>query len=269
MLRTLPLLAITLAAPAICAAQDESDPLAKFSFSLRSRGVFAAETDLDGGGTVSVVRAGPTLSARYADSQTWFVNLSLGAEFSFYDFEGATGIVAGGDPAGDFAAYTVSARFTSQANDDWWWFVDGRATWSGEDGDNLGDGFTGRGTLGATYILSDTLTIGLGVAVRSRLEDDAVVYPLPIINWKINDRWTLATADNGLRVSFAALDELTLFAAAGWESREFRLSDSGPIPGGSCATTASRWLPVRSGAPTSTSSSKPPSVLPRGTSTSS
>lgn len=228
----LPLPILALAAPAICAGQPLDDPLATVSFSLETRGSFAAETDLDGGGTVSVARVGPTLGARFNDGGDWFVDVNFGAEFSFYDFNGATGIVAGGDPAGDFAEYTVGARYTAQANDDWWWFVGGHASWAGEDSENLGDGFTGGGTAGVTYAVNNNLTIGLGLAVRSRIEDDAIVYPLPIINWRIDDRWTLATADNGLRLSCAAWDEFTLFAAAGWEAREFRLSDTGPIPGG-------------------------------------
>lgn len=218
--------------PAICAAQPLDDALAKVSFSLRSRGSFAAETDLDGGGTVSVARLGPTLSARYAETETWFVDVAVGAEFSFYDFEGATGVVGTGDPAGDFAKYFINARYTAQVNDDWWWFIGGEASWAGEENENLGDGFVGRGSLGATYAVNDSLRIGVGVVVRSRIEDDAIVYPLPILHWRIDDQWTLASGDEGLRLSYNAWDDWTFFASAGWESREFRLGDTGPIPDG-------------------------------------
>lgn len=221
-----------LALPAAASGQPLDDALAQVSFSLRSRGSFAAETDLDTAGTVSVARLGPTLSARYAEDETWFVDAAIGAEFSFYDFEGATGIVSSGDPAGDFAKYFVSARYTAQASDRWWWFVGGEASWAGEDGNNLGDGFIGRGSVGATYAVNDSLRVGLGVAVRSRLEDDAIVYPLPILHWQIDEQWTLATGDDGLRLSYAPWDDWTFFASAGWEAREYRLSDTGPIPDG-------------------------------------
>ncbi|MDQ7013339.1 MAG: DUF6268 family outer membrane beta-barrel protein [Planctomycetota bacterium] len=231
-----PMLAIacvpSLILPALCAAQPLDDALAKVSFSLRSRASFATETDLDTTGTVSVARLGPTLSARYAENETWFVDVAVGAEFSFYDFEGATGIVSTGDPAGDFAKYFLNARYTAQANDNWWWFVGGEASWAGEDSENLGDGFIGRASVGATYAVNDTLRIGLGVAVRSRLEDDPIVYPLPIIHWQISEQWTLATADDGLRLSYKAWDDWTFFASAGWEAREYRLNDTGPIPEG-------------------------------------
>ncbi len=227
----IPIVAIALV-PAVCAAPPLDDALAKVDFSLRSRGSFAAETDIDGAGTVSIARLGPTLSARYAGGDAWFVDVSVGAEFSLYDFKGATGIVGSGDPAGDFAEYIVNARYTAQINDDWWWFVGGEASWAGEDSENLGDGFIGRGDVGATYSVNQNLRIGLVVVVRSRIEDDAYIYPLPIINWQINDRWSLATADDGLRLRFEAWDDWTIFAGAGWESREYRLSDTGPIPDG-------------------------------------
>ena len=231
-----PMLAIacvpSLILPALCAAQPLNDTLAKVSFSLRSRGSIATETDLDGSGTVAVARLGPTLSARYAEDKTWFVDVAVGAEFSFYDFENATGIVSSGDPAGDFAKYFLNARYTGQVNDNWWWFVGGEASWAGEDSENLGNGFIGRGSLGATYAVNDSLRVGLGVAVRSRLEDDPIVYPLPIIHWQIDEQWTLATADDGLRLSCKAWDDWTFFASAGWEAREYRLSDTGPIPDG-------------------------------------
>lgn len=226
------LIACTLAAPSVAQAQAEGDALAQFSFSLLNEASYAATADLDGTGEVGVARVGPTLGIRYAEDQSWSLDVGLGAEYSFYDFSGATGIVAGGDPAGDFAEYSLSARYTARANDEWWWFIGGRASWAGEESENLGDGFIGRGTVGATYAVNDRLTIGLGVAVRSRIEDDALVYPLPIIHWEINDEWTLATADNGLRLSYAPFEDWTFFTAGGWESREFRLLDAGPIPGG-------------------------------------
>lgn len=228
-------LAGVLTAPAP-ARQDEpdtrADPLAKFSFSLRSQGSYVASSDLDGGGDVSVGRVGPTLGIRYAPDEASSLDLSLGAEFSFYDFGNATGIVAGGDPAGDFAEYTLGARYTAKADDRWRWFVGGRASWAGEESKNLGDGFTGGGFAGATYNVNDSLTIGLGVAVRSRIEDDALVYPLPVIDWRIDQQWSLATAENGLRLTYAPFDHWSFFAAGGWESHEFRLLSDGPIPDG-------------------------------------
>ena len=218
--------------PVVCAAQPLDDALAKVSFSLQSRGSFAAETDLDGGGTVSVARLGPTLSARYAQSQAWFVDVRIGAEFSFYDFDGATGIVAGGDPAGDFAEYFVNARYTGQVNDDWWWYVGGEASWAGEDSENLGDGFIGRGELGAIYTVNKNLRLGVVAVVRSQIEEGVLAYPLPILHWQIEDRWLLATGDDGLRLSYKAWEEWTFFTSLDWEAREYRLSDTGPIPNG-------------------------------------
>lgn len=219
-------------AAAPCALAQEDDALANFSFSLRSKGSYTASSDIDGGGEVAVGRVGPTLGVRWAPDQTAFLDLSVGAEFSFYDFDNATGIVAGGDPAGDFAEYSIGARYTAQANDQWWWFVGGRASWAGEESENLGDGFTAAGVAGATYQVNDSLRLGLGVAVASRIEDDARVYPLPVIDWTINDEWSLATADDGVRLTYAPFEAWSFFASGGWDSHEFRLLSNGPIPDG-------------------------------------
>lgn len=225
--------AAALAPAAIAQSQPGADdPMAAFSFSLRSQGSYLASADIDDGGEVGIARLGPTLGIRYAPDRTASLDLSLGAEFSFYDFDDATGIIAGGDPAGDFAEYTLGLRYTAQAADRWWWFVGGQASWASEESDNLGDGFTAGGIGGATYQVNDSLRIGLGIAVRSRIEDDVLVYPLPIIDWQINDQWSLGTTDNGLRLTYAPFEDWSFFAAAGWDSHEYRLLSDGPIPDG-------------------------------------
>ncbi|MCC7389767.1 MAG: hypothetical protein IT431_13475 [Phycisphaerales bacterium] len=231
--RTVSLLAAAapIAAAPNAVAQD-GDALANFSFSLHSQGSYTASSDIDGGGEVAVGRVGPTLGVRYSPDDSASLDLSFGAEFSFYDFDNATGIVAGGDPAGDFAEYSIGAMYTARATDDWSWFVGARASWAGEESENLGDGFTAGGTAGATYRVNDSLRLGLGIAARSRIEDDAVVFPLPVIDWRISDQWSLATAESGLRLTYAPFDEWSFFAAGGWDSHEYRLLSDGPIPDG-------------------------------------
>lgn len=235
---------VTALSPALCLAlsaaasgegsaplQLDDDP-AEVTFSLDGRAIWIGESDLDDGGTVGVVRLGPTLGVRYMPGETWFLDLSAGAEFSFYDFDGATTIVPGGDPAGDFGRYSLGARYTARASDDWWWFVGGAARWSAEDGADIGESFTASGTVGATYAVNDRLTIGVGLAVRSRLEDDVQVFPVPVLDWQISDQWSLATVDRAVRLSYEPGDAWTVFLQGGWESREYRLSEDGPIPDG-------------------------------------
>jgi hypothetical protein len=214
------------------AAFTLEDPLAKVSFSLALESSFTTESDLSEAGSVSVVRLGPTFGVRYAPQQTSFFDFSLGAEYSFYEFDGATGIVPSGEPVDDFSEYLLGARYTGRVNDEWWWFVGGNASWAAEDGADLGDGFTASGMVGATYAINERLSIGAGLVVRSRIEDDALVYALPVVNWKINDQWTLETVSNALRLSYAPAEDWAVYVAGGWESREFRLSENGPIPDG-------------------------------------
>ncbi|HZW09958.1 MAG TPA: hypothetical protein VFF69_08650 [Phycisphaerales bacterium] len=229
------MLAAAAVAPALAgdpAPLTLGDPLAKVSFSLALESSFTTESDLSDSGSVSVARLGPSLGVRYAPAETSFIDVNFGAEYSFYEFDDATGIVPGGDPADDFAEYVLGARYTGRVNEQWWWFVGGNASWAAEDGASLGDGFTASGMLGATYAINPRLSIGAGLVVRSRIEDDALVYGLPVINWKINDQWTLETVSNALRLSYAPSEDWAVYVAGGWESREFRLSEDGPIPDG-------------------------------------
>jgi len=209
-----------------------SDPFADVHFTLESHFVATTDDDLDTAGSASVVRIGPEIRVRYAPEKTSHFDLLFGSEFSFYDFSGATAIVPGGDPAGDVSRSWIGAQYAAQLSGDWWWFVDGRATWAFESGASVGDALIGSGTVGATYALNDNLTLGLGLHVRSRLEDNAQVYPLPYINWTINEQWSLASTQTGARLSYVPFDDWTFFLEGGWESREYRLDDNGPIPGG-------------------------------------
>lgn len=208
------------------------DPLAKVTFSLTGEGSFTSDADLSDEGSVAVTRVGPLLGVRIAPRETSFFDFSLGAEFSFYDFDGATGLAADGDPADNFAEYLVGARYTGQVNEDWWWFAGGNASWAAEDGADLGDGFTASGIVGATYAVNERLSIGGGLVVRSRIEDDPLIYGLPVINWRINEQWTLETLSNSLRLTYAPSEDWAVYVAGGWESREYRLGDEGPLPDG-------------------------------------
>ncbi len=208
------------------------DPFAHVSFSATPKLLVATEEDLDTTGTVSILRIGPDIRIRYAPEKTAFFDVHVGGEFSFYDFANATNIVSSGDPAGDTSRTWIGAAYTAQIDDKWWMFASGKALWAFESGASVGDAFIGTGTIGASYAFNDTLTIGLGVYARSRLEDNAQVFPIPYINWAINDQWSLASTQTGARLSYVLDEDWTLFFDGSWESREYRLDDNGPIPGG-------------------------------------
>jgi long-subunit fatty acid transport protein len=62
---------------------------------------------------------------------------------------------------------------------------------SAESGSSLGDGLTGGGMVGVSYKFDADLSVGLGLAAGSRLEENAWVLPLFTARWKFADNWRL------------------------------------------------------------------------------
>jgi hypothetical protein len=109
-----------------------------------------------------------------------------------------------------------------------------------EDGADVSSAWTGGGFVGAGYRASENLSLQLGVAVTSRLEDDAQVMPMFAADWKIDENWRLnagalelGVADVvGVGVMYRIDKQWSLGARTGWVSQWFRLDDSGVAPEG-------------------------------------
>lgn len=218
------------------------------SFSLEGRGElgFDADLDEDGDGSVSVTRIGASFNARYRASERVGIGLGAGAEYSFYDFDGYETVAGGGDPIDDAFLYQVTPTLSYRASEQWTLIGGAILRWAGEEDADAGDSFTGGGLGVVNYHASDSLTIGFGFIVASRLEDDTVFIPALSIDWAINDRWRLSNEGRpGLTLSYKATDRLTLLLDGAYESRDFRLSDDNPIPGGAMKDTR---VPIALGA---------------------
>ena len=91
-----------------------------------------------------------------------------------------------------------------------------------------------------TVLASIIVTLlGLGLGVSSEIEDDAGVFPFVLLDWDVTDTVNLSTRGDGRAVDgpqsvirWKAADGLTLGLGAGYESRRFRLDDSGAAPNG-------------------------------------
>ncbi len=188
--------------------------------------------------------------------------------------------VAGGSISYDFDG---DARLGNPANVDPWqrvnlasmgataFYEDGKwsgfgalnLSWAAEDGAAFADGFTGGGFGGVSYAFSPDLTLGVGLIVQSRLDDDLVIVPIPTLRWTpdfdAQRRWTIEIGSQnagpvlgaGGTVSFRTSDQLTLSAGiTGFGiGGEFRLRDDGPIRGGvgrdfsTPAVLSATWTP--------------------------
>lgn len=118
----------------------------------------------------------------------------------------------------------------------------------GESGASSSDSQTYGLLTAAFWRVSETLTIGPGVGVFSRLEDSTSVFPILAIDWDISDRWNLSTGGGlaatrgpGLTLGYQLNPAWSLELSGRYEEFEFRLNDEGIAPGG---VGSDRSIPV-------------------------
>jgi len=99
------------------------------------------------------------------------------------------------------------------------------------------DGVTGGGAVGFNYISSPTLSLGLLIGVLDQIEDDALIAPIPVINWKFAEDWMLRTgisnlgSQNGLgaEISWQWTPNLQVAGGAQFQRRRFRLNTNDQV----------------------------------------
>jgi hypothetical protein len=205
---------------------------------LTLRGQHTFEADLkDSTGSVAIDRAGVGASLRLPIGDRSRLSATLNTEYSAYDFNNATGFAPGfTKPWDDTIEVNGSATFSTQATRQWGWYVGAGIDDSAEIGAEYGKGITGGVYGGVSYGISEKLSVGLGLLLRTRLEDNGEVLPLPYINWQISDKWSLGTRSTvtgtGVTLSYQPIEQLTLSLDGAYETREYRLDDSAAAPEG-------------------------------------
>lgn len=180
-----------------------------------------ADFDTSAFGDVTVWRA--DLRGRYVIGFE-HGDLGLGAlyEYSHYDLDTGFG-------SSDFDMNTLAfdAYWKGMFDEHWGYFVYGGLGFAADSEENLLDGVTGVGALGGRYVHSENLSFGLGLAVASRMEDDASVMPVIIVDWHFADRWNLHVL-NGATLSYDLTEEKDWVIDLGvrYQRREFRAGSS-------------------------------------------
>jgi hypothetical protein len=219
--------------PADAPPAEVTAPARSVTYALTLGGSYADTADLDSSdGELGITRARGAFEARIDLGERRSLGLGVGVERSWYDFDNATSLDASGDPFGEVTDTELSLRYSAPLNDRTTWFVLGSVGLAAEDGADLSESLVYTGAGGFTTQASDSLRWGVGVLVRSRIEDDVLVIPIPQIRWDISDRWTLESIRAGARLGYEHSDSLTYGLQAEYVSRSFRLDEDGPIPDG-------------------------------------
>jgi len=191
-------------------------------------------SSLDGSGNVTVSRVGADFEVDIPIATRGELDLGFSYDYTRYDFNDATGFVAGStSPFQDIHREAFRVYYGQQQTLQLGWSVGGSIGLSGEEGADTADSVVGSVFAGVGYYLSRDLRVGVAVGIFSQLEQSPLILPIPTFKWDISPEWRLATAGKPGLTLFYSPNELWTFSAGAWyDLKNFRLSESGPIPGG-------------------------------------
>ncbi len=223
---------------ACCHAGETNSPprfvFPRWAPTVRAGALHQFEAGMDGGGDVAVDR----YYAEAGMARMWrfdrLVSASVGYGQDDYRFSGLAA-----NPWGNIENYRAGF-FARWAMDNRWTLFGAPAVrFYGERGVALEDGLTGAFFGGASYEVSETLTLGPGLGVVGQLEDSPRYFPVVVVDWRITDRLSLetggglaATAGPGLTLAYKCTRNWRLSLAGRYDSRRFRLDDANSVSNG-------------------------------------
>jgi hypothetical protein len=220
----------------VYAQQPQQSP---WRFTLE--GGFAAQqkADLeDDEGAFSVDRTFISATLGYGWSRRDSIGISIGTGKSDYSFEDGDG-TGSTDPWGDIEDTRVSLSGRFGFGQKGTLFIIPSLRFDGAEEASTSDSRTWGVLGGVAWRLDENLTIGPGVGVFSKLEGNARVFPILLIDWDISERWNLSTGRGlassqgpGLTLSYTLNPNWSFGLSGRYEDIEFRLDDEGPAPGG-------------------------------------
>jgi hypothetical protein len=227
------------------AGQDEpgqappapAPPPEKLTLSLATGFQYIFETDIDGGGEIAITRVPLVIGAEAKISDELDLQANLRYELGLYDFKGISSL--GANPWDDIHTLSVDARVVWALNQKTRLWGGPVVLWSRETGADWSDSMVGGAFFGATYIFNRKLIVGGGLGIVSQIEDDILVYPIIVLNWRIGDKTTLSSRAGPAGIA-ATGAELVRDLGEGWEVgvgaryefRRFRLDNTGIAPNG-------------------------------------
>ncbi|MBK1833726.1 hypothetical protein [Roseibacillus ishigakijimensis] len=216
-------LALSLVAGLAPATQAQLIPA---PFAIGGEHQFAA--DIDDSGEFSRSAARFRVSAPLHFTDDYFVGLTAGGVWEHFEFDDT--LV---NPWEDVYRPQVAVVSKGTLANGWTWLAIPWVAADAEDGADWGEALTYGGMGAAWTEVSDSLTLGAGLGVRSQLEDDVQVFPILVIDWKICPDLTFSTLPpEGFRVGPAASlrwdarDDLALSLVYSYQSDRHRLAEN-------------------------------------------
>jgi hypothetical protein len=185
------------------------------------------------GGRLDTRRIGAGFSAAKSGAPGSLWRFDYSYESSTYNFKQAGPVVPNSnDPVGDLFRNELGLSRFHLPRDEWGYFARMGVAQGMELEAELGDSLV-YSVVGALNIpTSPNFAWNLGAFVQSELEGNLLIVPVLGVDWQINALTRLRTVGPGLELMHAISDESRLFTRALFRSRDYRLDDQGPLPGG-------------------------------------
>lgn len=210
----------------------DSKPNTGFVFEANLNTTFASNADFNtdiGEFAYSEFGAGLKASRRVGDSG--MLSFDFDAGLLNYDITPSATSVAGdaasiGAEFDDVTTLSLIGMYANQTDEGHSWFVGGGVLSTGENGADFGDTVDGIFMGGYRHKVNNTLSVGFGVAVRSRLDDGVLVVPLPQVKYTVNEFWSIESEGVGLKINYKASNDLNYGIVGQYASTTFRLDDT-------------------------------------------
>ncbi|MHC5021053.1 MAG: hypothetical protein ACYTGX_13270, partial [Planctomycetota bacterium] len=146
----------------------------------------------DGRGDLALQRDELRVGGLFPVAPFTFITAGVKAGHTRYHFDRAGAVdPLFGDPA--FQAYHASVRLGANVplNREWSVLLTGSLGFQVEEGVRPEEGLDGGGIGGVLYNFDKDFALGVGVLARSRIKDDPLVIPIPLIRWRavFDDIW--------------------------------------------------------------------------------
>jgi hypothetical protein len=225
----------------ICILLGQTDaPAPKFTLDFH----FAEQFDapVNNGGEVGVTRYGFELRFDTTISDSDELKWQFEYQRDNWNFTGTKGMGVI-DPWHSINTIDASATWFHKYSQKTSWFLGGLVKMSYEE--SASQSAVLGGTVGVIHSYSSDLTLGVGVGLIEQVLDDALIFPIFVVEWKLSDNFRLTSdistrfySRTGIELVWTPRKEWTLGAGISYSYDRFKLDNSGFAPNGAGEATS-------------------------------
>lgn len=234
------LLPAALVAPAAMGSTDDtpSNTASPWEYSLAAAAARVSESDLDSGGRTGMTSYHLRGAADRSVGSSMVLGINMNYDTYHYDFSENEGFAAL-EPWDRRSRLGVTGSLRERTRYGWSYGVRPFVTWSSESGELEPDAMSYGLAMAVLAGTSKDRRLGVGASVSRDLDDSVDIAPVIILDWAIDENWTIGNPREthfmvpaGLEVGYRS-GKTWRFAVGGvYQSSEFRLDDRGLAPGG-------------------------------------